>query len=424
VARALVVAALATACGGGDDDGGDLAPVRATPSGKAISGDDFAANALRWEELDEGGLVVKVQLGALVVTTSRAGEPVVSVPGRIDHDIFDAETAVSLTTEDADTGAGEYGVVCRNDGGRFYAFTIDDGGDATIALWEDGVRTVLGRAPYRATPQRVAGRCIGGVEGGEATLELIIDGIEVVSATDETALAGGTSGVFAAAASSSPLTASFDRFEVRELDGGTTHLAPPPPFPSLPEGGLRDDFAGDDGPFGELLIEDDLGGFLAQYDGGTYRMRADGFVQRSAPVDPMPDHAAAEVTVRKVSSGPSFRGLRWAKDEDHYYEVAIDDGVAVIGYVDGDRDGYVELARADDVSAIADGDAPNRLRTEVDRREGRVHITLAVNATPVLEATDDDRWQQLHFSQLFMRSTDESTEPTEVRFDDYSLTAR
>jgi hypothetical protein len=416
---ACALVALA-ACGGGSGGGGDLGPVRATPSGRAITGDDFAANSLRWEELDDAGLTVAVTSGALVIETSREGEPVVTVPGRIDADLFDTETAVSLSATATDRGPGALGVVCRNAEGSFYAFTIDDGGDAAIALWKDGVRTALGTASYDGTPRRLAGRCIGGEQGGEVALELILDGTEIVSATDETSLGSGPSGVFTQATSPSPLRATFDRFEVRELTGGTTHVAPPAPFTDLPDRGFSDDFAGDDGPFGELLIDDDQGGFLAQYDGGSYRMRADGFVQRSAPIDPIPDHAVAQVTVTKASSGPSLRGLRWAADEDRYYEVAIDDGVAVIGYVDGDRDAFVELGRADD-PAIAGGDAPNVLRSEVQRTETGVRLTLVVNDAPVLEATDQDRFGELHFSQLFMRSTPDSTEPTDVRFDDYSL---
>lgn len=419
VAIVVALAAFATGCGGGGGEA--LKPVQATPSGRSIFSDDLSSNQSGWTEVGEPGLSIVLSVGELVVTTAREGSPVAVVPEAIDVDLFETEVAATLP-EGAVIGPGSVGVLCRSTNDDFYAFTIDDQGTAAISLWRDGERTILGSSSYKEVPRRVAGRCLGGIEGGPATLRLVLDGREVVVATDETALGSGAAGMFASASSSEPLAATFVRFEVREMPEGTTHLAPPEPFVELSSEGFTDDFSGDDGPFGELLIEDEFGGFLAEYDAGTYRMRADGFVQRSAPVEPLPDRAEAEVLVTRVSDGPSFRGLRWALDEDRYYEVAIDDGVAIIGYVDGDRDAFVELDRVDAVTAVEASPTPNRIRTELERvPDQSVRITLSVNGTAVAEATDDDRFGPLSFSQLFMRSTSESTEITEVRFDDYVL---
>jgi hypothetical protein len=113
---ALVV--VLAACGGGGGDGNRLEPIHATPSGKVITGDDFTANTLRWEELDGAGLQVGIDAGSMVVETSREREPVVTVPGRIDQDLFDTETAVWRTAVTDDRGPGALGVVCRNAEGR------------------------------------------------------------------------------------------------------------------------------------------------------------------------------------------------------------------------------------------------------------------------------------------------------------------
>ena len=421
----LAVCTCAVVVGGCGGSGGNLKPVLAPGAGKIVLGDDLEANGTRWVELDEGDFSVAVKGGDLVVATTRVGEGLIVAPDDLGVDVFESEVAAEL--EPGNPGPGALGVACRWTEDRWYALAIDDKGIASIKLWNAGTVTELGAASYTGRPSRIAGRCSGGgVDGGDATLQLLLDGSVVVEATDATGLGPGRAGVFVTATSEKKaLTAKVDRFEVRELPGGTTRQEPPPPFPALESEGLTDDFSSAEaGIFGTLAIEDDLGGFHATYVDGGYRMRAaDGFIQRSAAADPLPDHAVAEVTATKRSTGPMRYGLTWAQDEDRYYEMAIDDGVAIIGYVDGSRDGYVELARADGVTAILPGGTPNRLTTEFDRTSGSVRLTLSVNGTLVLEATDEDRWSTLHFAQLLVASTKDSTGAVDVVFDDYRLAA-
>jgi hypothetical protein len=415
LALSLVVAA----CSGGGGSG-DLERRRADPSGRVVLGDDLSTNASRWREVDEADASVELDTGDLVIETTRIDEPVVASPVRAGIDLFDTETAIELGTLE---GRGERGVACRVADGDWYSFTLDDAGMAVIALWSEGERTVLASSTYEDDPARLAGRCIGGVEGGDVTLLLIIDGLEIAVATDETGLGPGAPAVVARAVSDEePIVARATRFEVRELSGGVTRREPAVSFGPLPPDGFADSFDGEDGPFGELPV-DVTGDFAAAYDGGTYRLRADGFIQRSAPVDPLPDRAIASVTIIKVSQGPGWSGLKWAYDEDHYYEVVLDDGAAEISVVDGDRSAAVVLASAADVEAIEGRGEPNRATSEMTRTDDEVRITLVVNDVPVLTATDEDRFGTLRFSQLFVRRSDDSTEPVEARFDDYSLRA-
>jgi len=418
---AVLVAVVLAGCGGGGSSD-ELDPARADPSGRAVLGDDLSANSSRWVEIDEPDASVRLDQGDLVLETTRVDEPVLAIPRRAGDDLFDTETAIELGPQ---SGKGEVGVACRVVEDALYSFTIDDAGAVAIALWSDGTRTVLGTARHEGDDPatRLAGRCIGGVEGGDVGLLLIIDGVVVVSAVDETGLGSGASAVVARSATPDEFTARATRFEVRELVGGTTRREPTQvAFGPLPPEGVADGFDGEEGPFGELPAEV-TGDFAAEYDGGTYRMRADGFIQRSAPVEPLPDHAVASVTIVKVSQGPGWSGLKWALDEDRYYEVLLDEDRAEIGVVDGDRDDRVELGAATDIEGLNPRGDPNRITSEIERSGGQVKITLVVNDEPVLEVTDEDRFGPLHFSQLFVRTTTDSTEPVEARFDDYTLRA-
>jgi hypothetical protein len=430
VKRALVAVALLSAlvaCSGDDDD--DAAPASTTTTGEdqgdVLFSDDLLDDDGGWGEGDESGYRRRLEGGALVIETERVDEGVAVWPDALGIDVLDAVTTVTL---EADGGSGAVGAACRASDDGFYALGVDQAGTARIEKWErtqDDPPLVLATSDAGVADRSgvFTATCTGGGEDeSPVELTLAVDGEEVLTAQDDQGLPSGYTGVYAVAATGDTLSLRVEQFEVAAVPGGTTRQSPPEPFEPLPPEGYRESFDGAEPGFGTLEIDDDRGGYLAVVEDGRYRMRVDGYIQRSAPVDPIPNRAVAEVTATKRSDGEGLYGLTWAADRDHFWEVTIDEGFAAIGAVEGEDRSYVELDSRNDVDAITGTD--DRIVTEIDRTTpGRVRITLTVNGSLVLSVDDEDRFGTIHFSQLYIASTDDEGVLLDVAFDDYRLTA-
>ena len=185
---------------------------------------------------------------------------------------------------------------------------------------------------------------------------------------------------------------------------------------------FEDDFSDPDSGWDEADFEDEVGFSRASYERGGFRQVTTGEVWTPAPVDAIPERAAAAVDVRLNDARLSTVGLHWASSPTEGYDCSVDltYGDVFIGRVEGED--ITELAQEEEAVNVQ-ADQNNRvLSTFGVTDDGEAEITCWVNGELVLEAADPEALE-VDRSQLYtgVRGDPERENPADVLYDNYRL---
>ncbi len=215
-AAAVVVAVGAAVVTTTDNDNDDDSTI--TAGNDVVFDDAFDDESGRWEGVDD----IRTEGGQQIWTISTPGQVAFTRPLAVDERLVDTEVTAEVRSTDPDSTVGVYCRKGANNQDFYYYFRLGPSG-AVIGVLppESGSPAeVLATASAVASPTgpfTLAARCIDA--GGEARLELLLDGEVVVEATHDAPLPAGFGAleVQAGAAGSAPSEVHWEDFTVTAL---------------------------------------------------------------------------------------------------------------------------------------------------------------------------------------------------------------
>jgi len=213
---ALALAALACQAVSG---GGGTTPVAPTESGRVLFSDDFSSQ--QWGTGTDADSSVEYADGALQMIVYTRHYFVWSNPNNQDYENVHMEVTVINNNTDSTTA---FGLMCNQQpdaDDSFYYFAITPAGEYAIAKAQAGVKDIfLTNNDEFASSSLIAQDASSyrvGVDCGNGTLTLYVDGQQIASVSDSSYTSGGI-GVFTwSDVEATSTNVSFDDFEMREL---------------------------------------------------------------------------------------------------------------------------------------------------------------------------------------------------------------
>ena len=219
----VVLAIAALACGGGGPSGG---PTN-TPGPAVIFRDDFESSNSGWSTGSDDTAEVSYADGAYVIQVFDTNWHIWGNPG---EDISDARISVTVRNV-GEAQDPTFGVLCNhevfNEGeddeyssfyylgfgpDGYYAIVYWDGEEDIFLTSEDSLWQLSEDIALYADEYQLEAEC-----AADGNLRLIVDGVEIASAVDDTATAGDI-GLFALSFEETPVEVHFDDLVVTELE--------------------------------------------------------------------------------------------------------------------------------------------------------------------------------------------------------------